>query len=356
MSRLLLVSLALLAAPGSTPAQGELKKLHVLLVLDTSDRTLGDIVKRDGDIIERLLRENIPPARLTIDVLKGEQATKENIQNHYARLGKVTEDALLFYFSGHGEVLNDETNHRILLQGQGLERVPRATIRESVKNCQPGLALLLTDACACFAPQPGAFHPPKGVKDATELAPGFRELFFKPRGIVDINSALAGSLAWSDTQDGSIFTNTLADLLTRHAARPDPTWMRFYAELKGQTQKDFAAWRDRQIQLAGGKSLKVDTDLLAQKLQTPQAFYLPGDRFGVLAGKSEKGGVMVAELRLNSPLREAGIQRGERIVRINGQKVGGTGDFSDLLDRVREPLTFEVENPQGKMRTVRVTR
>src|SRR5262245_48434435 len=80
-----LVTSVTLAAPAALPAAEapELKKLHVLLVIDSSDKNLAESVQIDQRRIEWMLRRNIPSSRYTLTSLVGPKATRGNILAHY---------------------------------------------------------------------------------------------------------------------------------------------------------------------------------------------------------------------------------------------------------------------------------
>src|SRR5712692_4115135 len=109
MKRYLPVSVALtilglaFAPTGSAGAdpQPELARLRVLLVVDTNS-TLKDSVESDRERLRHMLVEAIPPSRRSITVLDGDKVTKANILGSIRSLKTGPDEALLFYYCGHG--------------------------------------------------------------------------------------------------------------------------------------------------------------------------------------------------------------------------------------------------------------
>src|SRR5262245_39416778 len=100
---LVLVSCATLSTPASSAAETpELKKLHVLMVIDTLDTELAPSVRIDRLRVRALLRQSIPPCRYELKELRGPEATRENILSYYKSVKAGRDDGLVFYYAGHG--------------------------------------------------------------------------------------------------------------------------------------------------------------------------------------------------------------------------------------------------------------
>src|SRR5262245_18379842 len=106
---------ALVVAPEALRDNEEVRELHILMVID-SDRNLGNSVRADQKHMRQLIESTIPPARRSLTVLSGKQATRERIIAHYRSLSAGPEDGLVIYFSGHGAT-DAGKGHFIQLQG-----------------------------------------------------------------------------------------------------------------------------------------------------------------------------------------------------------------------------------------------
>src|SRR5262245_58275497 len=100
-----LLALAAVLGPAAradaAPLHPEIRKLHVLIVIDTYDsgaKRLGMLL--DQDNMMALLRRTIPAERLSITNLEGRAVTRSNILGYYERLEVGPDEGLLFYYSG----------------------------------------------------------------------------------------------------------------------------------------------------------------------------------------------------------------------------------------------------------------
>src|SRR5262245_1782825 len=83
----------------------ETTRVHVLLVADTHDQmgaTWGRDTANMKAILEAAFRQQKLDGRYTITLLAGKEVTPENILDHYRKLRTGPEEALVFYYSGHG--------------------------------------------------------------------------------------------------------------------------------------------------------------------------------------------------------------------------------------------------------------
>jgi len=267
----LLASLPTPSSASDSPA--ELKKLRALLVLDTGSEGLSDSIRLDLRHITALLKANIPEDRLKIDVLSGNQVTLAEIRKHYRQLSTNQDEALLFYYAGHGGVNKKDKEHYYFtptVRGKSLEesQVSRQAVRDLMIATKAGLVVLLTDCCSTRyrLPPPRMFT--KGPKEA-RFHPVLRCLFFQHRGVVDITAARKGEGAVCDATNGGFFTLALAEVLSSHLEKVDKNrdqfvaWKEFFDVLKHETRKNFekalakATPRDR-AQLAGQPTQEPD--------------------------------------------------------------------------------------------------
>jgi hypothetical protein len=113
------VELLAVAAAGPARAADPARKLHVLLAIDTASN-LRDSVLIDQRRMERLFRCNVPADRLSISTLTGPNLTTAGVLAHYRGLKVGPDDALLFFYAGHG-AMDPEKGHAFVPQ---LGKVP----------------------------------------------------------------------------------------------------------------------------------------------------------------------------------------------------------------------------------------
>jgi len=267
----LLVTLGWCGGAAAQTPPPELRKVHALLVIDTlSD--LGESVKVDGERIDHLLSNMLPKDRAEILVLTGKDVNANAILSYFRGLKAGPDDALFFYYAGHGAT-DPQKGHFLALQELGTKPLLRADLRRAMQEHQPGLVVIMTDCCSTRFALPGKTRrviPDKGT--ARTIDPVLRCLLYQSRGVVDITAA-SGNASFGDDHEGGIFTRTFAKLVEEGIPRSDAnqdgfvTWPEFFSRLQSQTQGVFVTWA--QHQRARGE--EVD-----QTVQKPHAFELAG--------------------------------------------------------------------------------
>lgn len=341
------------ACPSGAHAAPELKKLYVLIAVDTVNIPQDCAVDRDN--LRKLLAAGIPSDRYQVTVLEGKGMNRRNILDYYRRLRVGKDDGLVFLFSGHGAVNQGDGEHYLQVQaeqGGKVEALARRDVRETMRGMGAGLVVLFTDACSDVldlgrpaAPPPGAHAP------LVRVAPGYRRLLFEARGVVDVNGSTYGSSGWSTPETGGWFTRSLLDCFGAVAEDERATWPDFLARLSVRTHETFVMGKQKLLQEARRPLDEEMKRLDKQPTQRPQAYFLPDCRMGleVLERKDRKGalpdgrGVWVRNTLQGSPAERAGLKRGEVIVRIDGRDVRNVDDFDRAMFGVQDRSGVEVK-------------
>ena len=230
---------------GQPPA--ELRKLHALLVIDTRSG-LGESVVIDGERMGHLLQRGIPRDKLDMTVLTGKDVTAARILNYYRNLKADANDAVLFYYAGHGAI-DPAKGHFLALQELDTKPLLRSDLRKAMQDKNPGLQVLLTDCCSSRFKLPDKKRKViEEVGEAKELDPVLRCLLFRHRGVVDVTAASDNTAAFGDDHEGGVFTRTLGALLTSRVADLDAnndkfvSWNEVFPRLQKDTEQVFARW------------------------------------------------------------------------------------------------------------------
>jgi hypothetical protein len=267
-------ALAFLA--GAAPAVNadhppELRKLHALLVIDTLSG-LGESVKIDGERIDHLLSQKLPRDRVEIVILTGKDVNTDKILAYYKNLKVGADDALFFYYAGHGAT-DPEKGDFMALQGLHTRVLVRADLRRAMLEHQTGLVVLMTDCCSDRHRIPGKLRRVfNDAGEAKEIDPLLRCLFYRTRGIVDI-TASNGESAFGDDHEGGIFTRTFAQLVAGGPKVLDTdrdgvvTWREFFPRFQAETESVFVTWAARE---------RARGEAVTQTSQKPHAFELGG--------------------------------------------------------------------------------
>ena len=166
---------------------------------------------------------NLPKDRAEIRILTGKDVNANAILAYYRDLKVGRDDALFFYYAGHGAT-DPGKGHFLALQELNAKPLLRADLLRAMQSHQPGLVVLMTDCCSNRFSLPGKtrrVYVDEGT--AQTIQPVLRCLLYQSRGIVDI-TASSGNASYGDDHDGGIFTRTfdklVRDGLTTFGRRP----------------------------------------------------------------------------------------------------------------------------------------
>jgi hypothetical protein len=312
---LTVAALAALAAPAARAAdQTDLKRVFVLIAAERSDPKIVKMVDKDVNNFKQMLAEHLLPSQVVVREMTGKELTAKNVAKHYEKLGVTNDDALVFYYTGHGTYRGDgkaggrNDIHTLEFQYQGGGDIPtedalrRDDLRAMMAAKRPGLAVILTDCCSEYVPikPPPTTRAVTPAPDKKEATPLGRSLFLQARGLVDVTAAADGEVAVCDTKVGSYFTYALS-LAAREQKNRPVGWQAFSQQLKETTAREFVKAADR--------DKDVREMVLAKKVQTPRVFKmlepLPGGKAnatGTVVAAGGKGGFTA--IALNNPTDE----------------------------------------------------
>jgi hypothetical protein len=307
---------------GTVQAQvDDARFLHVLMVFDTNDPTIGKSVGLDYAEMSKMLAAGLPPKRYGVSILAGKDVTPENILGHYSRLRMDRNDSLLFYYAGHGAW--DTKSH--YLQMNGGKRIRRTDIRAAMERRGARLNILLTDCCSIYTGQ--AEFNRLGIADPYM----YRDLFFRHRGTVDVTAARKGQVALGNQVNGGYFTMGLSDVFMYTPSRQIDrnrdgivSWTEAVGAINVKTQANYKT-RQRGIGPVG------------QTVQTPHIFgavarsvgrAIPRShhRFGVSV-EPVQGALRVKRVFEGSPAHWMNMQVGQIITGLAYVNQGRRQDF-----------------------------
>ena len=113
-----------------------MRKVYALLVIDTLSG-LGESVKIDGERIDHLLSDRLPKDRAEIVVLTGKDVNANAILSYFHGLKVGRDDALFFYYAGHGAT-DPQKGHFLALQDLAAKPLLRADLAGSCRSTKPG--------------------------------------------------------------------------------------------------------------------------------------------------------------------------------------------------------------------------
>lgn len=288
MSQSLQTRLLLLATTFSLMAASALqaRDVHVFVVADVDDPEIGIDVAHDQLEFTSMMDIGFKSHKTLLhfhyiqsvvnglgnqakETLPGTRELYSQIDQSLRNSGKYSrDDAIVFYFSGHGEV-RPGSGQGFLLNGKK-EFLARRELLAKLKTHSPELLVLLTDSCA-KKNGPAPRFAPEAAMPFAPIDPLFRKLFLEAKGIIDVNACTEGQAAWPLTElgyngerkPGSIFTSVFINTLNENADRT-LTWKQVLSMTASSTSRKFKA------QYPGG--VTDESTFAFQDEQTPQTY------------------------------------------------------------------------------------
>jgi hypothetical protein len=311
----------------------ELRKVHALLVIDTLSG-LGQSVKVDGERIDHLLSERVPPDRIEIRVLTGKDVNADGILSYYRGLDVGRNDALFFFYAGHGAT-DPRQGHFLAVQDLAARPLLRSELRKAMQQHHPALTVVMTDCCSNVVRLGKSRRVVLDKGTARTLDPLLRCLLFQARGFVDITAA-SGNASFGDDHDGGIFTRTFGGLIEKGVEGSDAngdgfvSWNEFFDCLQSDTANVFVTWASKH------RALGEEVDQSSQK---PMAFSL--------GGKSEPRAVRIRNGRTEPIIYE--FRWSNKGAWFNGRiEPGGHAEHTVPADLGDPEPALEVRFAEGK--------
>ncbi len=220
-----LVLLAIVVLSGWVYANDSIKPgtatLHMIIFADTEDASIGESCQVDYDNMEDLVsfigdRVNMNVKTYYHDAA---QSKKEKLLEVLSGLQVASNDAVFFYYSGHGYRTTNATspyprmfvtNGAFSQENQG---VAVEEVRQMIAEASPRLSLIMVDACNTMI---NIKEPETGVSGENNIERQLQRLFLEARGEAIFCGSQAGDgddesgqytgYSWSNSSVGGFFT------------------------------------------------------------------------------------------------------------------------------------------------------
>jgi len=204
------------------------RRVHLIVVADTNDPDIGKASGQDATMFLQMMlqiSEDQTSGLVQEHELKGDQVSLEAIKRKIGEINADADDALVFYFSGHG--LYHNRAERMLVGNK--QEFRRSEVLRALESKASRLVVMITEACTsytktepklrnaeCNAPRPASNGPD----------PVFMALFLDVDGVVDVNSSKLNlkSFVRAGKKPGSIFTHALASSISASSTSREATW------------------------------------------------------------------------------------------------------------------------------------
>ncbi|OHD54997.1 MAG: hypothetical protein A2Y33_03260 [Spirochaetes bacterium GWF1_51_8] len=276
----LFIGLALMTVLGGCPggmkpkAGGSSVLKAVLIMEDDYDdpglNNIADSVRADFSYITKFLDVLEKNDIINVDkiVIRGSEATKDNIMNVLKKLKLNKNDVLMVYFSGHGGM----EGGKLFLETSDLEQIYRSELAKVVESKDAKLKLVFTDACSSSIDGLIAVKTLGGLTKANKqkaLVEIYKNLFLNYEGTLYMTAASEGEYAWSGDRGGAFTEALIYETLLQN---PKPTWEEVCKSAKVKTQDKFKKMIS--MGLIDPSTLK-DMKKQGIKNQSPKTYSMP---------------------------------------------------------------------------------
>lgn len=208
----------------STPA------FRALLATDTKGENIQLTTTSDLEHMKKSLYSiaNQLQLKLYIQVLKGAKCSVHLIKKSINALEGNSNDILLLYYSGHGDMDPRSSPWPVMCPSGGLQRrgLLGSSIVKFLQKNHHRLTILLLDCCnstAFLGPSTSVFKE-KFAIETNERLPGLRHLFLESQGLIVGCGARQGEEGICIREIGSIFTNGILNVLKVVGKSNNASW------------------------------------------------------------------------------------------------------------------------------------
>ncbi len=362
-SRAGLASLIVLAAfAWVLPAAGlAAQTLHSVVVVDSNDRSIGASVQKDMDSMVAFSREiaSNTGMRLNLKTLNGPQLNEANLRRLVNGITPGPQDAVLFYYSGHGFRTRATPTKWPMLYIPGSRGVDFAELLKIIERKNPRMILAITDSCNSYTDSATRSFGMnlRALEEPSQAA--WRKLFLQFRGRIYASSSKAGEYSMAEGEGGS-YTLQFLRVFRRAVAAANPEWDRIMKDSARpiRTGSSQQPTQNPQYELVAQGSTP-DTNIEIPDEDAPQPPgdtdppEPPGDVVDVTPDEPEEpgdapGGINCDDItafltrlrQLQSNIGQANLQNAQQRERYRPvvqalQQVGGPDDqFNNLVERV----------------------
>jgi hypothetical protein len=225
--------------------------LHLVLAADTWDKSIGTSCQAEQDRVYNYFEEIANQSGMKFDptMIHDGAFTKQNVTNALNGLQPGVNDAVVFYYSGHGFRFNNDTDPypRIDIRTNDFADIQNNSlslsyIYNTLKGKKARLNLVLGDCCNSFIGLPrfvtgGNTNMDRSLN--TLSGSNCKQLFLQSKGNIIATAATKGQYALCDNgpDGGGLFTKAFLNALDYQLStfNAKPTWTALMSATKNQT-------------------------------------------------------------------------------------------------------------------------
>lgn len=227
---------------------------HLLIVADVEDASIGQSVAVDVDRVRREF-ETIADhlnEELNIEILMGEDFSKDVVLEVVEELEVEADDVVVFYYSGHG--FHSSAQQTVLPIFHMDQPLKSTDVAHQIYEKNPRFSLILSDCCNSYMswdrePQTKG---PAAYGEASSLAVSadskgdlFKKLFMETEGMLIMTGSATGEYSFCNAYDGGYFTHYLFSALHEPTElKANTSWSSLFnsAAKRVTTRTSWSAW------------------------------------------------------------------------------------------------------------------
>jgi len=318
---LLAVPLIFFLSP-SVPAQ----TLHAIVVGDISPSAgwgkYTSAVAMDLTLVSSTISNNMPEQQINfirLEIEEDEFSSPQHLLNSVDLLEVHPNDAILFYFSGHGST-DDKGHHFLLAQG----KLYRQDLLAKLNSKKARFVALVSDCCNTRGDGYMYAAPNILIKHPRVPTPLFKRLFMDPTGVADINSCSPGESAFfapleSGTgSPGSIFTLEWIEWIDLER-RNSRTWDEMIRAVSLKVHTSFHDYYPKGASVAKGAPVQSQQNVFP--LSYPGMPATEGPRTGLIVRDFPGRGAVITEVSAGSPASQVFLIKQDKFIALKPQQV-----------------------------------
>jgi hypothetical protein len=334
--------------------------LHAVVVGDVSPSAgwgkYTSAVAMDMTLVSIAIAENMPERQFNLvrfEISEDEYSSPTNVLSIVDELAIAPDDAILFYFTGHGAV--DDKGHYLAL---ATGKLYRKDLLAALTARQARMVALITDCCNTRSDGYLYASPYVEVTSPPAPTPLFKRLFLETNGVVDITSSSPGESAFfapyqedPPGSPGSIFTTTLVNWINQEKQNRR-SWDELIRAVSLRVHQSFRDFYPKGATIAKGAPIQTQQNVYP--LQYPGMPDAQGPRTGLVVRDFPGRGAVIVEVAQGSPATQAFLIHQDRfvslraqqvILSINGKATANTASVADAIRQSPQILRLSIRDP-----------
>ncbi|MCY2990893.1 MAG: toll/interleukin-1 receptor domain-containing protein [Planctomycetota bacterium] len=261
-----IISVCVIATAITSPLSAQ--QLHAIIVGETSSDEIGMPIGLSVDALVTTVLENVPQDALSLKVLTGKEYNRAKILATIQDLQVESEDAILYFFCGHGYY--DQSRGSFFKPPADDGALYLSEICKPLRDKQPRLLVTIVDivdCCTGMRTHPHAATAQAATVPPQSVSPLFARLFWETSGNLVVNSSAPGQYAVvrsikgeaGEPGIGALFTNIFTGSLQRHRDER-LSWDEIVGECRKSVDEAFRKLHpDGTIRLGQDRSIPQET-------------------------------------------------------------------------------------------------